>query len=82
MQLFEQQSNLLFYHFFSIEPKSGEELGAFIQISLDNLQTKIGHMSDKVTTRLDKMQDRLDELERSVEQMMTQSNVPVITPRY
>ena len=69
---------------FFIEPKSGEELGAFIQISLENLQTKIGNMSDRVTGRLDKMQDRLDDLERSVEQMMTQGGVSprALTPRY
>lgn len=67
------------------EPKSTEELAAYIQSTLSNLQTKFTNISDGILSKVDNMSSRIDGLERSIAELMTASGVEIsengLTPR-
>lgn len=67
------------------EPKSTEELAAYIQSTLSNLQTKFTNISDGILSKVDNMSSRIDSLERSIAELMTASGVDIsenaLTPR-
>merc|ERR1712004_602925 len=59
------------------EPQSTEELAAYIQNTLSNLQNKFTSISDGILNRVDTMAVRIDSLERSIADLMTASGVDV-----
>merc|ERR1712228_496649 len=57
------------------EPQSTEELAAYIQNTLSNLQNKFTTISDGILNRVDTMAVRIDSLEKSIAELMTASGV-------
>merc|ERR1712178_135954 len=63
--------------FFEMEadPRSPEELEAYVQNTLSNLQNKFHTISDGILNRVDQMSNRLNSLERAIAELMTQSGM-------
>merc|ERR1711920_144303 len=63
--------------FFNMEadPRSPEELEAYVQNTLSNLQNKFHTISDGILNRVDQMSNRLDSLERAIAELMTESGM-------
>merc|ERR1711972_668867 len=65
------------------DPRSPEELEAYVQNTLSNLQNKFHTISDGILNRVDQMSVRLDSLERAIAELMTESGMDLTseTPR-
>merc|ERR1712110_1239153 len=61
------------------DPQTTEELAAYIQNTLSNLQNKFTTISDGILNRVDQMSTRIDALERSIAELMTASGVDTNT---
>merc|ERR1711879_51546 len=71
----EEESECVMDGTAAAEPKNTEELAAYIQNTLSNLQNKFTTISDGILTRVDQMANRIDNLERSIAELMTASGV-------
>ena len=57
------------------DPRSPEELEAYVQNTLSNLQNKFHTISDGILNRVDQMSNRLDSFERAIAELMTESGM-------
>lgn len=67
------------------EPKTTEELAAYIQSTFSNLQSKFNNISDGILHKVDNMSSRIDNLEKNIAELMTAAGADVsenpLTPR-
>lgn len=59
----------------SAQPQGAQELTAFVQNLLQQMQTRFQEMSDAIITRIDEMGARIDDLEKSIAELMQQAGV-------
>ena len=59
----------------SNQPQGTQELTAFVQSLLQQMQTRFQEMSDAIITRIDEMGARIDDLEKSIAELMQQAGV-------
>lgn len=52
-----------------------QELTAFVQNLLQQMQVRFQEMSDAIITRIDEMGARIDDLEKSIAELMQQAGV-------
>jgi heat shock factor-binding protein 1 len=57
------------------QPQGTQELTAFVQNLLQQMQTRFQEMSDAIITRIDEMGARIDDLEKSIAELMQQAGV-------
>ena len=57
------------------QPQGTQELTAFVQNLLTQMQTRFQEMSDAIITRIDEMGSRIDDLEKSIADLMQQAGV-------
>ena len=57
------------------QPQGTQELTAFVQNLLQQMQTRFQEMSDAIITRIDEMGTRIDDLEKSIAELMQQAGV-------
>lgn len=57
------------------QPQGTQELTAFVQNLLQQMQTRFQEMSDAIITRIDEMGARIDDLEKSIADLMQQAGV-------
>jgi heat shock factor-binding protein 1 len=57
------------------QPQGTQELTAFVQNLLQQMQTRFQEMSDAIITRIDEMGGRIDDLEKSIADLMQQAGV-------
>lgn len=52
-------------------PTSVQDLSAFVETTMQNLQGKFQAMSNQIVSRMDEMGTRIDDLEKNVSDLMT-----------
>jgi len=57
------------------QPQGTQELTAFVQNLLQQMQTRFQEMSDAIIARIDEMGTRIDDLEKSIAELMQQAGV-------
>ena len=57
------------------QPQGTQELTAFVQNLLQQMQTRFQEMSDAIISRIDEMGARIDDLEKSIAELMQQAGV-------
>jgi heat shock factor-binding protein 1 len=57
------------------QPQGTQELTAFVQNLLQQMQVRFQEMSDAIITRIDEMGARIDDLEKSIAELMQQAGV-------
>merc|ERR1711962_38576 len=57
------------------DPKNVQDLTAFVQTLLTQMQDKFQNMSDQIINRIDDMGTRIDDLEKNIADLMTQAGV-------
>jgi heat shock factor-binding protein 1 len=60
---------------FSADPKNVQELTAYIESALNEMQGKYQEVFGQVTNRIDEMGSKIDELEKDIAALMTQAGV-------
>ena len=58
-----------------VQPQGTQELTAFVQNLLQQMQTRFQEMSDAIIARIDEMGTRIDDLEKSIAELMQQAGV-------
>lgn len=55
-------------------PNDSQDLTVFVQSLLDQMQSRFAQMSDAIIGRIDEMGARIDDLEKSIAELMEQTN--------
>jgi len=56
-------------------PQGTQELTAFVQNLLQQMQGRFQEMSDAIINRIDEMGSRIDDLEKSIAELMQQAGI-------
>jgi len=59
----------------SADPKSIQDLTAYVQGLLQQMQDKFQGTSDQIINRIDEMGGRIDDLEKNIADLMTQAGI-------
>ncbi|XP_013075625.1 heat shock factor-binding protein 1-like [Biomphalaria glabrata] len=60
---------------YGADAKNVQDLTAFVQTLLHQMQEKFQNMSDQIINRIDDMGTRIDDLEKNIADLMTQTGV-------